>query len=315
MRILHLIPVGLSLLDQIKALPTLRSALAVDELPDAVYKVHEALFQAAGQDYVLDLNRLGLTGVHRAASALDPSMAAEWTSVKAIRAEIRHGAVTRDGGVDGEAYVFIATDSDDGLRAAILVAACYQSTIHYLHEPLKVGNLLVRPGDVYVCRIPDLDLGNIPPTSKTWRSLGTIGRLVADTAKQTGGGDWNVVVHLSGGYKAMIPYVMVLAEGVHSRLRKPEDGNWGPPKIRAVAIHDPSTGRNPTISRILIDVPVRAISPDLLARVAKLKKLTRPDSDIVGAGAPLDLLGLCIEREGPDDYRVSDPGLIMVNVL
>jgi len=142
MRILHLIPVGLSLLEQIKrGVPTLRSALAVDELPDSVYKIREALALATGPDYVLDLNRLGLTGVHRATSALDSSMAAEWTSIAAVAAEIRHGAG------DGEAYVFIATDSDDGLRAAILVAASYQRTIHYLHEPLTVGNLLVKPGD------------------------------------------------------------------------------------------------------------------------------------------------------------------------
>lgn len=311
MRILHLIPVGRSLLEQIDrgVLPTLRPALAVDELPGSVDKVREVLSQATGQNHELDLNRLGLVGMPRTASALDPSMAAEWTSVTAVAAEPRHGAV------DGEAYVFIATDSDEGLRAAILVAARYQhTTIHYLHEPLTVGTLLIRPGDVYVCRIPDLDLGNSQPTSTTWRSLGTVGRLVADTAKQTGGGEWNVVVHLSGGFKAMIPYLMVLAEGVHSRLRDPREGARRRPKVRAVAIHDPSTGRDPTISRIVIDIPVRAIEGDLLTDVEKLKNLTRPDSDIVGSGAPKDLLGLFIEREDPA-YRLTRPGLIMVNVL
>lgn len=141
--------------------------------------------------------------------------------------------------------------------------------------------------------------------------MGKVGRLVADTAKQTGRGEWNVVVHLSGGYKAMIPYLMVLAEGVHSRLR---DVQGCRPKIRAVAIHDPLAGRDPTISRIVIDIPVRSIEGDLLADVEKLKKLTQPDSDIVGAGAPKDLLGLFIEREDPA-YRLTDPGLIMVNVL
>ncbi|MGH3942390.1 MAG: hypothetical protein ACRDTG_27970 [Pseudonocardiaceae bacterium] len=305
MRILHLIPVGLSLLEQIRngVLPTLRSALAVDELPDSVDKVHEALSQATGSSYELDLNRLGLTGVPRTASALDSSMAAEWTSVTAVAAESRHGAM------DGEAYVFLATDSDDGLRAAILVAARYlRTTMHYLHEPLTLGTVLVKPGDVYVCRIPDLDLGNRQPTSTTWRSLGTVGRLVADTATQTSG--WNVVVHLSGGYKAMIPYLTVLAEGVHSRLR----GVRSRPEIRAVAIHDPSIGRDPTISRIVIDLPVRAIEGDLLTYVEKLKKLTQSHSDIIGAEAPKDLLGLFIERED-SVYRLTAPGLIMVNVL
>lgn len=308
MRILHLIPVGRSLLDQIGrgVLPTLRPALAVDELPGSAVKVSEALSQATDQDYQLDLNYLGLTGVPRTASALHSSMAAEWTSVSAVAAERRHGAV------DGEAYVFIASDSDDGLRAAILAAARYQhTTIRYLHEPLTAGPVLVKPGDVYICRIPDLNLGVRPPTSATWRSLGAVGRLVADTTSQTGGGEWNVVVHLNGGYKAMIPYLMVLAEGVHSRLR---DTQGRRPKIRAVAIHDSSTGQDPTAPRIVIDVPVRAIEGDLLAGVKKLKKLTQPDSDIVGAGTPIDLRGLFIEEEG-SAYRLTDPGLIMVNVL
>jgi len=311
MRILHLIPVGLSLLDQIDrgVLPALRPALAVDELPGTADTVGEALQQATDRHRELDLNHLGLTGVPRTAGALDPSMAAEWTSVTAVAAEPRHGAA------GGEAYVFIATDSDGGLRAATLVAARYRrTTMRYLHEPVTTGRLLFKPGEVYICRIPDLDLGNREPTITTWRSLGVVGRLVADTAQQTGRGEWNVVVHLSGGYKAMIPYLMVLGEGIHSRLRDPRDAARRRPKIRTVAIHDPSTGRDPTRVRIVVDVPVRALGPDLLADVEKLKKLSQPDSDIVGAGAPKDLLGLFIERED-SVYRLTDPGLIMVNVL
>ncbi len=204
--------------------------------------------------------------------------------------------------------MLIATDSDAGLRAATLVAARYQhTTIRYVHEPLTVGRLLIRVGDVYICRIPDLDLGARQPTSTTWRSLGAVGRLVAETAEQTPGGDWNVVVHLSGGYKAMIPYLMVLAEGIHSRLRDSQD-------IRAVAIHDPEAGKDPTISRIVVPIPVRRLEGYLLSEAEKLKKMTRPDSDIVGSDAPKDLSGLFIQREN-SGYRVTAPGLITVNVL
>ena len=306
MRILHLIPVGLSLLDKIErgALPRLRSALAVDELPGSADTVRDALAQSTGQRYELDLDRLGLTEVPRTASALDSSMAAEWTSVAAVRGEARYA------NVDGEACVFIATDNDLGLRAAVLVAAHYHHTIYYLHEPLTVGRLAIRPGDVFVCRIPDLNLGDDAPTHATWRSLGAVGWQVAEVVTQTPGGEWAVVVHLSGGYKAMIPYVMILAEGIHSRMRVEQ-------QMRAVAIHDPEIGTNPTRKHVVVDVPVRRIEGDLLIAAEKLKKLERlipPDSNIVGAGAPKDLLGLFIERAG-SAYRVTDPGLIVVNVL
>jgi len=124
-----------------------------------------------------------------------------------------------------------------------------------------------------------------------------------------------VVVHLSGGYKAMIPYLMVLTEGIHSRLRDVELGTGHRPKIRAVAIHDPSAGRVPDQARKVIEVPVRAIVGDLLADAKKLAALTRPASDIVGADAPRDLLGLFIERENERSYQLTAAGLIMVNVL
>jgi len=124
-----------------------------------------------------------------------------------------------------------------------------------------------------------------------------------------------VVVHLSGGYKAMIPYLMVLAEGIHSRLRDVELGPGHRPKIRAVAIHDPSAGRDSTTSRIVIEIPVRAIVGDLLTDAKRLAALTRPDSDIVGADAPKDLRGLFIERVDGRSYRLTAAGLIMVNVL
>ncbi len=145
MRLLHLIPVGRSLLDQIDrgVLPALQPALAVDELPDSADTVGEALQRATGQHHELDMHHLGLTDMPRAASVADSSMAAEWTSVSALADESRYGAV------DGHAYVFIASDSDDGLRAATLVAARYQHiTIRYLHEPLTVGCPPVDPGDV-----------------------------------------------------------------------------------------------------------------------------------------------------------------------
>ncbi|MGH3936693.1 MAG: hypothetical protein ACRDS1_17215 [Pseudonocardiaceae bacterium] len=303
MLILHLVPVGRSLLIHLDqgTSPTLRSALAVDELP--VDTVGEALRQATGQDHELDLQRLRLTGVPAAALALDTGTAAEWTSVAA--------AQPRSGVVDGEAYLFIATDTDDGLRAAVLLAARYQHPLRYLHEPLTAGDPEIEPGDVYLCRIPDLDLGSREPTGTTWRSLGTVGRLAAKTAAQTGRGDWQVIVHLSGGYKAMIPYLMVLAEGINSifqdlHTRYPATSYR--PTIKAVAVHESSLDR-------VVPIPVRFIQDPLLAGARKLAELTRPDSDIIRTDAADQLLGLFIERKGEGTRRLTEAGLIMVSLL
>lgn len=308
MLILHLIPVGLSLLDQIKqgTLPALQPALAVDTLPDSVDTVAEALRHATGRNHELDLNHLGLTGVPRTASAVDTGMAAEWTSVAAIAGERRSGTV------DGEAYVLIATDTDDGLRAATLLAGRYQSTIRYLDEPLTAGRPVLEPGDVYICRIPHLNLGFVKPDEMTWRSLGAVGRLAADSAGQTGRGEWEVIVHLSGGYKAMIPYLMVMAEGVHSRLRDLPPDAPHRPSIRAVAIHKSTL---PAESPIVVDTSIRAIEGDLLADARKLAAATPPYSDVVDAGIAEDLLGLFIERVSAKKRRLTPAGLIMVNVL
>jgi hypothetical protein len=294
MLILHLVPVGLSLLDHI-------------ESPDSALTVREALQHAAtGPTQQLDWGRLGPAGLPRPATAADAGMAAEWTSLTATTAQPRYASVA------GEAYVFIATDTDDGLRAATLIAERYQhSAIHYLDEPLAAGRPVLEPDDVYVCRIPDLDLGIRTPTPTTWRSLGAVGRLTADTATQTARGEWHVILHLSGGYKAMIPYLMVMAEGVHSRLRDRSLESAGRPLIRAVAIHDSSLAQRP----IVIDVPVRAIEGDLLADVKKLAKAARPDSDLVDAGVGEDLLGLLLERESERTRRLTEAGLIMVSVL
>jgi len=125
--------------------------------------------------------------------------------------------------------------------------------------------------------------------------------------QQPTGVEWAVVVDLSGGYKAMIPYVMIMAEGIHSRLLVEQ-------QIRAVAIHDPETGTNPTRKRIVIDIPIRRIKGNLLRAAYKLKEMTLPDTDIVGPDAPIDLSGLFI-KEQKSDYKLTDAGLIMVHVL
>ncbi|MFN2497424.1 MAG: hypothetical protein ABR608_16220 [Pseudonocardiaceae bacterium] len=298
MLIVHLVPVGLSLLDHV-------------ELPDPPVAARDALRHAApGPRHELDWDRLGPAGMPQLATT-DPLMAAEWTSIRSSLTGPRYASV------DGEAYVFLATDTDQGLRAATLLTQPYQrstvpySTVRYLDEPLAAGRPMLEPGDVSVCRIPDLDLGTLTPTSTTWRSLGVVGRMVADTATQTARGEWHVIVHLSGGYKAMIPYLMVLAEAVHSRLRDAAPNAADRPSIRAVLTHESDPDR-------VIDVPVRAVEGDLLADVKKVANAARPSGDggyVVNAGVGEDLLGLFIEEETERTRWLTEAALIMVNAL
>lgn len=306
MLLLHVVPVGLSLLDRIE-----QPVLATDELPASVLTVRDALRWAGGQTGELDWERLGLPAARRATLAATPTAAAaEWTSLAAVTDDRRYGAVR------GEAYVLLATDTDDGLRAATLVAARYPSTrVRYLDEPLAARGTGLEPGDAYLCRIPHLNLGIVPPTSGTWRSLGAAGRLVADAATQTGRGEWTVIVHLSGGYKAMVPYLMVLAEGIHTRLRALPPDAAHRPVIRAVAVHESSLDQRHSERPIVIDIPVRAIEGDLLTQTRTLAQHTHADSDVVSAGIAEDLLGLFLERHGEHQRRLTAAGLIMVNVL
>lgn len=300
MFLLHLVPVGLSLVEKGHL-----------EFPDSLLTARQALQHAAtGPRHELDWDRLGPAGLPRLAAGLGTDTAAEWTSIAAIRDEPRYASR------DGEAYVFIATDTHEGLRAAALVAERYQdSTIHYLDEPLTAERReVLEPGDVSLCRIPDLDLGKLKPTPTTWRSLGAVGRLAADTATEAPG-EWHVIVHLSGGYKAMIPYLMVLSEAVHSRLRDNRPDSAHRPSIRAVAIHEETLRQAPE-APIVIDIPVRSIRSHLLGFAKKLAVAARPDSDLVDAAVADNLLGLFTESvEGQRKRRLTSAGLITVSVL
>lgn len=289
MPLFHLVPVGLSLLEG-------------REFPESAIKVRDAMPWAASAGK-LDWDLLSTAGVSRLTAA-DPSMAAEWTSVAAIQS--KSAAATA-----GDAFVLIATDTDDGLRAAAMIAAFHdQSGVHYLHEPLKAGRPAVEPGDVYICRIPELDLGERQPKDVTWRSLGAVGRMAADAATQHDVGQWQVIVHLSGGYKAMIPYLMMMAEGVNSLLRDTPPGEPRRRPVRAVAVHESSLAPEAAATPILIDVPVRAIGADLLLHTRELAKVAQPDRDVISDDVSDLLTGLFV-----DAGRLTKAGLIMVSML
>ncbi len=308
MNILHVLTTGSSLLESI----TQRNdddyrSLAGALIPGAAGPdtVSEILLDArATADTALDLDRLLRPEQQRTLAAASHLNAAEWASVHTVRRPDQ-GFPTSD----RDSYVFLASDTDDGLRAAALLAVGHDpSLVHYLHEPLDHGDRNILPGEGWICRVPRLDLGDARrrPTPRTWRSLGAIGRLVARTAEQQPD-DWTVVVHYSGGYKAIVPYAVVLAEAMRSRLRECTV------PVRAVALHESSVR---TETPVVVEVPVRAMSCDLWADVKELRAALRRDSAEVPPGTTERLSGLMLEPSANGrGSTVTDPGLISTHVL
>lgn len=149
------------------------------------------------------------------------------------RVECLHGA-------DADAaYVLIASDTDDGLRSAIMVAAQYADRVIYIPEPIDARELRIEPRETYVFRIPRLDLGTDKPNDRTWLSLGSVGHVIARTARQAAVTPWSVLLHLTGGYKAMMPYLLVMAEGIRSVFEQSRNiADRRAPTLRALSVHE-----------------------------------------------------------------------------
>jgi hypothetical protein len=179
--------------------------------------------------------------------------------------------------------MYLASDTDEGLRAAILLALHEASNrsdrVRYVHD--VSGEAVPVPehiGDVAVVRVPGLDFSQSSDgAERTWRALGDLGYAVAAVAQND---NWSVVLHLSGGFKAAIPYLLVMAEGIRTRLRAaqlPEPA----PQVTAVCIHESSIDRDRR--PYLVDLPVRYLGwplhkalrdPDALNRTELLGQFT-----------------------------------------
>lgn len=303
MNVLHLLTTGTSLLNEISRRSQDDYQAVADALlptPDAPGDTRAILQAARDAAGVLDLDRLlSPEQRERLAEASEPD-ATEWSSVHAVRRD-------RDfPDADAESFVFLASDTDEGVRAAALLAVKYQpSALRYVPEPLAHGESIVCPGEAWICRIPQLDLGWMRPSARTWRSLGAAGRLVVQTARNNPA-NWTVLVHYSGGYKAVVPYVIVLAEAIRSALTT----NKVP--VRAVALHEVSVKRG---QPIVVEVPVRALAEDLWRQVKVLRDAMSPNSEQVRCDAAPLLRGLMLETVDANWEAVTAPGLISTHVL
>jgi hypothetical protein len=134
-------------------------------------------------------------------------------------------AVTDTHTVNGDdLVVLLSSDTSDGMLAAFWNGAFMLGGrlegLSYLAGPTAVlassstppGAHLPERGGVLVVRIGNLDMARHGQGNDAMSRLGELGRLVLEGIVD----DEPVVVHLSGGYKATIPFMIGIAEGMRS---------------------------------------------------------------------------------------------------
>jgi len=148
--------------------------------------------------------------------------------------------------------VLVATDTDEGLMCAALNAIRMKPTLaRYVDSPAALHDVL---GAVTVVRIPGMDIANTDFT-RAMRHLGELARILHDmSTMQVPPQEFEF--HLSGGYKAAMPYFLAVAEGMRSL--------YNGTRVRANCMHENSDA--------LIRVPLRFF-PDTF-RSAMIAELT-----------------------------------------
>src|SRR5262249_47017450 len=143
------------------------------------------------------------------------------------------------------------------------------------------------PATVTIVRIPGMDLAHADDFTTSMRHLGLLGRRLHDLHPTA-----PVKFHLSGGYKAAMPFFMSIAEGMRTLRDDPDT-------VTACCLHEQTQGLNR-----LITVPLRFFSVELrgpldvdLAAVAAGGRPTHHVAD-----------GWAYERVGAGKYRFTPFG-------
>ncbi|MGL4305100.1 MAG: hypothetical protein ACRCSF_03015 [Mycobacteriaceae bacterium] len=297
---IHVVPVGLSIQND--------DSLSLLNLIDAKSDVRKLLSNTV-REGLLNLDELDpKISLEITELQNNPEVCAEWSSIY---------IETRDSEErEKDAYVFIASDTPSGLRAAVFVAAKYAEgkPINYIDgEEDNSGSLSsIQPGQVYICRVSRLDLSQ-ELSKEIFFQLGKMGSEIETSVRNNIGkeGEGQIVFHLGGGFKAMMPFFITIAEGIKTMLDEHRD--W---KITAQVIHE--SGLNKTSldlsKRVLI--PIRSFV-NLAEDMKKLSEVTVRNGTI---DMPEDyntrnnkLLGLCWQ-EGPPK-RISDLGIILLSIV
>jgi hypothetical protein len=191
--------------------------------------------------------------------------------------------------------VLITSDTADGLLAAVWNAAALVqgdlTRIRYLPEAGQPAAL--EAGCCVIARVRGLDAGSAAGFCDAMDGLGQLGRNLLDGIAAGGAADLEGFrFYLSGGFKAAIPFLIGLAEGMASL---PEAG-----EVDAFVLHDTAIESGP------IRLPLRQLAPEHAWR--ELDGLTRTPVSARPAGSCDCLRGYAYEKS-QEGWRLTAFGV------
>ncbi|QSB16754.1 hypothetical protein JQS43_11005 [Natronosporangium hydrolyticum] len=249
--IVHIISVGRSLLDAFAN----RTDLFGDLYPTIRrHKPQDVLADVGTSTAAISTRLTGWFGPagslpEKQRDLIDAVEADRWPANVCAELETFNRVARRRSVADDELVVLLATDTVPGLVSgvwtAVGVAGGAYHRVRYVAEPDQITPI---PG-VALVRVPHLDASNDAGFARAMTNLGALGRALLPTVNEL---PRTFRFHLSGGFKAAIPYLIGLAEGLRSF----------PPsevaRVEAFMLHDTSD--------VVIPLPLRKLNPDAVRK-------------------------------------------------
>ncbi|SFT01721.1 hypothetical protein [Saccharopolyspora flava] len=200
---------------------------------------------------------------------------------------------------DQDSWVFVGSDTEKGSQAALLTAMrqarLKNVPLQYIDDPAE-SNPRLTAGACVVARIPGLDLSSPELPRQTFTALGGLGRLIVQSRPETA-----VVFHLSGGYKAMLPYFLTVAQAVKTKL--------GREVVDAYCFHETGTGS-------LVELPVPRFTGKLAELLGTLARVSDGGTVDVPSGNEFKYLeGLYVESKPLIGYELNPSGVVIAGSL
>jgi hypothetical protein len=264
----HLITVGNSLRENRAEHPRFRDVMAEGDFADADrlgITVDNDVDRAARATVDGLLRRLGGEGgpdavavalveeACRDLGAVSDNGANTWPACCSAESESLNSVTGRHTVSAGDLVVLLVSDTPVGLLSGLWNAVHLAGPIDtfqrldYAGGDTKLEGLGAR-GRVRIQVVSDLDLARPGRFNEAMGRLGEIGCAVLRDLNH----DEDILVHLSGGYKATIPFMIGIAEG----MRSVSLGGLPPASVRAVVVHRDSVEGH---RRRPVDVPLRRL--------------------------------------------------------
>jgi CRISPR-associated protein (Cas_APE2256) len=157
----------------------------------------------------------------------------------------------------GDQLVLLASDTADGVLAALLNAARLRHRVVYHPEPLLDSTAAGRPvldegteEPLHILRIPGL----LPDSTERFsEAMAHVAKAMVWAAHLHRRKNEELMIHLAGGYKATIPYLVALAEYVLAA--------W--PPVRAWCLHEGDADDNPAPQPVVVGLRRVSLGDDL----------------------------------------------------